>query len=58
MHRIALYVYILTSIRLYTKYYNRNIYKIAEKDINIYQILCKYIGNKIVEKSIKSFLIV
>ena len=51
-------VYILTSIRFYTEYDNRNIYKIAVKDIDFYPIVCKYIGNKIVENSIKSFVII
>ena len=37
---------------------NYDLNKITEKDIDLYQILCKYIGNKITEKSNKSFLIV
>ena len=35
-------------IIFYTKYNNCDIYNMAEKDINIYQIAYKYIGNKIV----------
>ena len=52
MHRMALYVYILTSIRLYNTCNNRNIYKIAGEDIDLYHILCRYIGNNIAEKII------
>ena len=37
---------------------NCNLYKIMEIYINIYQIVSKYIGNKISEKIIKSFITV
>ena len=37
----------------YTRYWNRNIDKIVDKYINIRQIVHKYIGHKIVHKSIK-----
>ena len=43
---------------LYTKYENCDLYKIMKKDIGIYQIVFKYIGDKISENSTTSFLIV
>ena len=58
MHQMEFDVYISTGIIFHTLYNNHNHYKMTEKDINIYQIVCKYIGNKIMEKSIKSFVIV
>ena len=56
MHQMNVYVYISTSIISDTNYNNSNLYKTTGKDINIYLIVCKYIGNKIVEKCIKSFV--
>ena len=47
-HVMTFDVYISTSIISYTVYDDRDIYKIAGKYINIYQIVCKYISNKIV----------
>ena len=49
IYQMMLNVYILKSIILYTKYNNHYIYNIVEKYIDLYQIICKYIGNKIVE---------
>ena len=46
---MTLNVYILMIIRSYTNYNNRDIYKIMWKDIDLYQIVCKYIGNNIME---------
>ena len=48
-HWMAFHVKTSTSIRSYTKYNNCDIYNIAGKYINIYQIVCYYIGNNIVE---------
>ena len=36
----------------YIKYENRNLFKNAGKDIYLYKIICKYIGNTIAENSI------
>ena len=56
MQFVTLFVHISMSIIFYTKYDNYYIYTIAEKYIILDQIVCKYIGNKIVENSIKSFV--
>ena len=49
---------ILRNVWLYTRNKNRNIYTIMDKDIDLRQIVRKYIGHKIVQNSIKSYVIV